>query len=522
MKKSQQIVIIGAGIGGLTSAVLLAHAGYKVTVLESQAYPGGCASTFTHGGYRFDAGATVAGGFQVGGPHQLLAQQVSIEWPVQAHDPAWVVHLPDRSIQLTRDNSGVLAQFPDTIAFWKHQSKIADLGWKLSAQGLPWPPTNTDELAQLMKVGLANFPADLRLLPLAFQTTHQWISRHGLHQNPAFVRFIDAQLLISAQATSREANAIYSATALDLARQGVYHVSGGIGGLADTLVAKIRTMGGDVLFRKRVQKIHIENGRAAGVSFTQGRRDKKPEFIPADFVIANLTPWSLDSLLAEASPKALRNEVAGRKAGFGAFALHVGIESSKLPTNLTADHHQIILDMDGPLGETRSLFVSMSPEWDSSRAPAGHRAVTITTHTHVQKWWDYLAKGHEVYSEQKRIYADKMLDGVNQVIPGFKDAVKLLLPGSPVTYEFYTQRHLGMAGGFPQRSLFTARSPRTGIANIRLVGDSIFPGQSTAGVTLGAMRVVRDVCRCLPAPQKGSIAAEDHSYATVLNEQVLR
>jgi len=46
--------------------------------------------------------------------------------------------------------------------------------------------------------------------------------------------------------------------------------------------------------------------------------------------------------------------------------------------------------------------------------------------------------------------------------------------------------------------LFKARSPRTGISNLRLVGDSIFPGQSTAGVTLGAIRVAQDVKRHLP------------------------
>jgi phytoene dehydrogenase-like protein len=55
-----------------------------------------------------------------------------------------------------------------------------------------------------------------------------------------------------------------------------------------------------------------------------------------------------------------------------------------------------------------------------------------------------------------------------------------------------------MVGGFPQTSLFKARGPRTGLPNLRLVGDSIFPGQSTAGVSLGAMRVVEDLLRHLP------------------------
>ena len=81
------------------------------------------------------------------------------------------------------------------------------------------------------------------------------------------------------------------------------------------------------------------------------------------------------------------------------------------------------------------------------------------------------------------------------MIPGFRSATELVLPGTPVTYEFYTLRQDGMVGGFPQTSLFRARGPRTGIPNLRLVGDSIFPGQSTAGVTLGGIRVAKDVMR---------------------------
>ena len=45
-----------------------------------------------------------------------------------------------------------------------------------------------------------------------------------------------------------------------------------------------------------------------------------------------------------------------------------------------------------------------------------------------------------------------------------------------------------MVGGFAQESLFSARGPATGLSDVWMVGDSIFPGQSTAGVTVGAMR----------------------------------
>lgn len=506
-----RVIVIGAGVGGLTLGAWLAKDGYTVTVLEAQTYPGGSASTFLHKGYRFESGATLAGGFQPNGPHALVAEQLGLTWPIHRCEPAWVVHLPDRSVALTEGYRDIVDKFPQTAGFWDKQARIADMAWTMAAQGLPWPPRDLAELLQLGKVGLANFPQDLRVLPLGLGTVKGWLKRNDLADDPAFLRFIDAQLLISAQSTSDRVNGLYGATALDLARQGVYHVEGGIGGIAETLAQKLRDLGGEVRYRHRASKIHVENGRVTGVHAHHGRHDKTGEFFPADFVVGNLTPWSLDQLLAEDSPRRLRAEVQRRHLGQGAFVLHVGVQADRLPSEI-AHHHQIITEMEGPMGEGRSLFISMSPDWDAGRAPEGHRAVTISTHTEVTQWWDLLKQDEAAYYARKAALADQILETVDKVIPGFKSSVALLLPGTPVTYEFYTDRYLGQVGGFPQRSLFTARSPRTGIPNLRLVGDSIFPGQSTAGVTLGAIRVANDVKRHLP------IRSGQRIYSTPIQE----
>ena len=121
------------------------------------------------------------------------------------------------------------------------------------------------------------------------------------------------------------------------------------------------------------------------------------------------------------------------------------------------------------------------------------RAATLSTHTDVQTWWNLYQTNKENYFRRRELYADKLIEAVEKVLPGIRPAIHLCLPGTPITFQYYTRRPMGMVGGFAQSSIFAARGPRVGLANLWSVGDSIFPGQSTAGVTLGALRVAAEV-----------------------------
>jgi phytoene dehydrogenase-like protein len=90
--------------------------------------------------------------------------------------------------------------------------------------------------------------------------------------------------------------------------------------------------------------------------------------------------------------------------------------------------------------------------------------------------------------------AAKILAVAETALPGLRHAARLVLPGTPVTFQRFTRRARGWVGGFPQLSLMRTLGPRLS-PNLWLVGDSIFPGQSTAAVALGGLRVARMALR---------------------------
>ena len=129
-----EIVVVGAGIAGLTSAAILSKLGLSVTLIESHTQSGGCAGTFKRKKYIFDVGATQVAGFEEGGIHSKIFKFLDIPLPeATILNPACIVDLNDGSkpIPIWYDKNEWIKereiQFPGSRKFWQlcnliHQS----------------------------------------------------------------------------------------------------------------------------------------------------------------------------------------------------------------------------------------------------------------------------------------------------------------------------------------------------------------------------------------------------------------
>jgi phytoene dehydrogenase-like protein len=205
--------------------------------------------------------------------------------------------------------------FPSAENFWRTQELLAEISWDVSSRHFPWPPQDGRDLVDL---AAAIRPKTLRSTPYILRTMGAIMP----DDDPMLRTFVDANLLISAQTTADEANALYGSAALDLPRRGVNHIDGGVGGIAETLVNWIRHNGGEILFKQQVDKVAVRGSKVVAVHTNLNKRNKNSRRVFAcDNLLGNVTPWALRELLNGSAPPALQRETRRRQPTWGAFML---------------------------------------------------------------------------------------------------------------------------------------------------------------------------------------------------------
>jgi C-3',4' desaturase CrtD len=499
-KTRGRVIVIGAGIGGLTAAALLARRGYSVLAVDQALVPGGCASTFQRRGFTFDVGATQVAGLEPGGIHHRIFSELDVPVPEATPcDPACAVYLPGEStpINVWRDpqqwQTERQRQFPGSEPFWQLMGDLFRYSWAFQSRDPVLPPRNLWDIWQALK---AVRPDTLLTAPYMISTVGQVLKGYGLAQDQRLKTFLDLQLKLYSQVDANETALLYAATALGVSQepQGLFHLQGSMQVLSDRLVDALQRDGGQLLMRHTVEQIHTEQGRATAVVIRNQRTGERwTEY--ADQIVANVAVQNLVQLLGYACPAGYQRRVEKLPPASGAFVVYLGVDQSAIPAHCPP-HLQFLYDADGPIAENNSLFVSVSKPGDG-RAPTGQATITASSFTNPDIW-----QRCQNYQELKQRYTEEAIARLSQFFHLNPDTILHQEAATPRTFARFTARAQGIVGGIGQRIStfgpfgFANRLP---IQYLWLVGDSTHPGEGTAGVSYSALTVVRQIEASTPS-----------------------
>ena len=482
-------VVIGSGFGGLSTAFRLAEENKKVMLCESLKYPGGCASTFEKKGLHFEAGATLFSGF---GKEQLFAKWKS-KYQLPVHftplSPTVLFRCGETNISVYPDREKTIAQFcaianaptKSIRAFFAYQKKIADILWPVFDEPNRLPPFNFSGLWWHVQRSWRY----LSLLPIINKPLIKVLRRFNLHEFTPLIQYCNALCQITIQTNIEKAESPFALCTMDYIFRGTGHIQGGIGTLATAMVQQIEAMGGTIQMPGRVKKIEqSDHGWNVYVH---------KEMVQTKSIVANLLPSGLEKIFPKSQlPPPERQIQNNVERGWGAVMLYLIIKDD--PSLPRHPHHiQCVGDPTAPFQDGNHIFCSLGGSEENT--DPHKRTATVSTHISIEQYTN-----HPNVAAQIARIQEKMKQVLHDKIPEIVPHILEYIPGSPRTFARYTARKNGCVGGIPRQvgwHNYKGLWPRQVHPNLWLVGDSVFPGQSTLSTAIGGARTANEVLRKL-------------------------
>jgi prolycopene isomerase len=482
------VIVIGSGLGGLVTASQLAAKGARVLVLERYLIPGGSGGSFRRQGYTFDVGASMIFGFGSHGHTNLLTRALADvgEHCVTIPDPTQLeYHLPGGlNVVVDRDYQSFVNHL---TALFPHEAQgigaFYDTCWQVFRCLDAMPLLSLEDPSYLAKVF---FRAPLACLGLA-----RWlpvnvgdVARRHI-KDPGLLKFIDMECfcwsVMPADLTPMiNAGMVFS----DRHAGGINYPQGGVGVIAEKLVAGLQRHGGVIRYRSRVTKVLLERDRVVGVRLANGQEIRAPK------VVSNATRWdtfggegcsSTPLVAAEDTPAAEQTWRRRYKPSASFLSLHLGVRADVVPAGSHV-HHLLLEDWAAMEAEQGTVFVSMPSLLDPSLAPAGHHIVHSFTPSAMDSWQGLSPRA---YRSKKQADANRLIARLEALLPGLGAAITHQEVGTPRSHRRFLGRFAGSYGPIPALrlpGLLPMPFNRTGIEGLYCVGDSCFPGQGLNAV----------------------------------------
>lgn len=267
--KNKEVLIIGAGIGGLATAIRLLKAGYDVHILEKNAQAGGRLNKLQKDGFTFDIGPSF---FTMSYEFKEFAEQCGIDLPFEYEelDPLYVVNLADgQRFELHKDPELLAKQFakiePD---FSNKLKRYLASGQKLFEGSMPTIiKQNHNSLGEYIKALVQSPPEQVGKL---FRNFYQEVSRYfDAPESRAIISLVSFFLGRSPFQTS----AIYTLLSyMEFQHDGYYNVKGGMYKIVEGLTEVIQKMGGKITYNTQITEVITDNDRITALVDRNGNR----------------------------------------------------------------------------------------------------------------------------------------------------------------------------------------------------------------------------------------------------------
>lgn len=364
------VVIIGAGIGGISAAIHLAAAGRRVIIHEQNAQPGGKMGEICAAGFRWDTGPSVITMRPV--IEDLFAaagRRLDDYVTLRALAPLTRYFYRDGAVLDAHSDPARMAAEIARVAPHDVQGYAAFLTYAARMYKLTARPFIHGEPPSLASLRHASPLDALRIDPL--RTLDQAVRRH--------VRSPHLRMLLNRFATYTGASPFLAPATLAVIAHvelagGVWYPQGGIYRLAEALAALARELGVELRLNTRVASIALRDGRATGIIDADGARQ------PAAAVLSNLdVTTTFASLLPPgAAINRRRAQLEARESSLSGFVLLLGVEGEHpalahhnifFPDDTRAEFDDIFVRGRPPHDPT--LYVAMTSKSDLGHAPPG-------------------------------------------------------------------------------------------------------------------------------------------------------
>lgn len=484
-------IVIGAGMGGLAAALRLAHAGYRVTVLEKQSRAGGRSSVIEEDGFRVDTGPTILVMKETfDDTYRALGYDINERVEFTQLDPNYRVYFHDDTYIDLFANMARLADEVERIEPGAAEALFRFLGSgaKKYALGMPFVERNYDHITDLVN-------------PLA-----GWkLMQTGSHQRlfPAVGRYFKSDKLRKAFSfhsmflglSPFESLAMYSLiTYADLAL-GMWYPKGGIYAIIEDMLALADELGVEVRTSAPVREIVTKDGGVQGVILESG------EQVLADLVVSNADlPYTYKKLVPAAHRSDYPDARLDRmKYACSGYLLYLGVD--KVYDHMT--HQALYFSEDyranlDAIFETKTLpaepsfHLNVPTITDPSLAPAGHSLIyVLAPMPNLQ--------GPVDWQQAAPMVRDQIVDQVAHIVdPDLRDHIVWEREYTPLDFQHdynavYGTAFGSLAQGLFQSAYFRPHNKAHDINGLYFVGQGTYPGIGMPMVLLSARLVTERI-----------------------------